>query len=324
MQSTTDIAVWGHAVPAWIARAIEGSGRTVADVGADSTSAAAFPGARRHADIRTFAHGTRGMPVLCTELLSASDATLLCEGRSVIFSPEPLPAAACVGARPPRVCLLPGLASDGTLTQAAEAASEAGGCRHALIETSAPDDHGSVLARVADAARSILMWMGMPDGVTCAISGARPTRVREDLPDAASRAMAGFRGTLSCLLRYADSRGAAIVASVGSPTWVRHVHLKLADGTIVADDITMARWDGTGALVERAESTTTSGAAADVAVAAACLRGDAAVERAHPESLTTRTAALVEAICLSGITGEWEEPARIEDILVRSNRFADD
>jgi hypothetical protein len=324
MQSTSDIAVWGHAVPAWIARAIAGSGRTVTDVGGDGVSATAFPGARRHADIRTFAHGTRGMPLLCTELLSASDATLLCEGRTAIFSPEPLPAAACVGARPPRICLLPGLAPDGTLVQAAEAASESGGCRHALIETSASAEHGSMLARVADAARSMLMWMGMPDGVTCAISGARPARVREDSPDAASRAMAGFRGTLSCLLRYADSRGAAIVASVGSPTWVRHAHLQLADGTIVADDLTMARWDAKGALVERADSPTASDADPDVAVAAACLRGDAALERAQPESLTTRTAALVEAICLSGITGEWEEPARIEDILVRSSRFADD
>ena len=324
MPSTADIAVWGRHVPEWLVEAVLASGRVVSDIGGGAAPLPrAFPGARTHEDIRTFASRTRGAPLLCADLLTASDAMMLSDGRALIFSVEPLPAGACVGTRPPRVCLLPGLAHDCVLAQAGDAASDGDHCRHVLIETCAPPTYGSVLARLADAARSIVMWMGMPDGVTCAISGARPSRVREDLPDAASRAMAEFRGTLSCLMRYADARGAAIVASAGAPVWERRVHLQLAEGSIVADDRTMARLSSTGTQLEGVDASGT-GRSTPESIAAECLASDAEVERTRPESLTLRTAALVEAICLSGITGEWEEPARVEDILARSSRFADD
>lgn len=322
MPATADIAVWGHAVPDWLVAAIMRSGRRVSDVGGRAASAA-FPGAIAHEDIRTFAARTRGAPLLCTDTLSTGDAVLLAEGRSVIFSIEPLPAGACGGPRPPRVCLLPGLAHDAMLAQAGASALDGAPCLHALVETCAPPVYGSVLARLADAARSVVMWMGMPDGVTCALAGPRPSRVRDDLPDAASRAMSGFRGTMSCLMRYADSRGAAIVASAGAPVWERRVHLHRADGSIVADDTLMVRLDATGRELERS-SVPRGDLGTPEAVAAECIASDAETERTRPESLAPRTAALVEAICLSGITGEWEEPARIEDILARSSRFADD
>jgi hypothetical protein len=209
------------------------------------------------------------------------------------------------------------------MMHAGEAGTEEGGCMHALVESSAPAEYGSALARIADAARSILLWMGMPDGVTCSLSGARPRKVRDDLPDAASRAIAGFEGIVSCLMRYADSRGAALVASASAPAWDRRVHLQRADGSIVADDTMMVRLDRSAMEVERMHAEP-AGREVIVSVAAECLQQDGAVERAQPDSLTLRTAALVEAICLSGITGEWEEPARIEDILARSSRFADD
>lgn len=324
MASTTDIAVWGRTVPEWLIRALAVSGRAVGDIGGGAASPPdAFGDARRHDDIRTFSSRTRGAPLLCTDLLSASDAVLLAEGRSIIFSIEPLPAGACVGARPPRVCLLPGLAHDSMLALAGDAASDGADFRHLLVETCAPPAYGSILARLADAARSIVMWMGMPDGVTCALSGARPRKVREDVPDAASRAMTDFRGTVSCLMRYADSRGAAVVASAGAPVWERRAHLQLADGAIIADDTMMVRLDAEGSELESA-SVPPEDFGTPESIAAECLASDAELERARPESLTPRTAALVEAICLSGITGEWEEPARIEDILARSSRFADD
>lgn len=324
MPSTTDIAVWGRTVPEWLIRALAVSGRVVGDIGGGAaTPPSAFPRARTHEDIRTFASRTRGAPLLCTDLLAAADAVLLAEGRPIVFSIEPLPAAACVGPRPPRVCLLPGLSHDSMLVQAGDAAFDGAQCRHALIETVAPPAYGSILARLADAARAIVMWMGMPDGVTCALSGTRPTRVRENLPDAASRALEGFLGTASCLMRYADSRGAAIVASAGAPVWERRTHLQLADGAIIADDSMMVRLDAKGAELESA-SVPPEEFGTPESIAAECLASDAEVERARPESLTPRTAALIEAICLSGITGEWEEPARIEDILARSSRFADD
>ena len=323
MPVTSDIALWGRAVPEWVVQALSASGRPVSDVGGGDSATRGFPSAKRHDDIRTFSARTAGMTLLCTDLLAANDASLLAEGRSLIFSVEPLPAAACVGPRPPRVCLLPGLAHDSTLALAGSAAAESGPCRHALVEASAPPAYGSALARVADAARAIIMWMGMPDGVTCALSGARPTRVREDVPDAASRAMGGFGGTISCLMRYADARGAALVASASAPQWARRAHLQLGSGMIVADDARMVRLDASGATVEHADAPGRP-AATPVDVAAECIASDAELERTQPESLATRTAALLEAICLSGITGEWEEPARIEDILSRSSRFADD
>lgn len=324
MPSTTDIAVWGRTMPEWLVRAIAASGRVVGDLGGGAvTPPEAFSRARVHEDIRTFASRTRGATLLCTDLLPTGDALLLAEGRPIIFSIEPLPAGACVGHRPPRVCLLPGLSRDSMLSQAGDAASDGARCQHLLIETSAPPAFGSILARLADAARSTVMWMGMPDGVTCALSGARPAKVREDLPDAASRALADLRGTVSCLMRYADSRGAAIVASAGAPVWERRAHLQLADGAIVADDRMMVRLDLKGAQLESVRAPQGDSVLPE-SIAAECLASDAEVERARPESLAARTAALVEAICLSGITGEWEEPARIEDILSRSNRFADD
>ena len=324
MPSTSDIAVWGRTAPAWLARAIASSGRAVGDLGGGAEAPPeVFPRARVHDDIRTFASRTRGAPLLCTSLLPTADAILLAEGRTLIFSIEPLPAGACVGQRPPRVCLLPGLSRDSMLSQAGDAASDGARCQHLLIEASAPPAYGSVLARLADGARSIAMWMGMPDGVTCAIAGARPARVREDVPDAASRALADFHGTVSCLMRYADSRGAAIVASAGAPAWERRAHLQLADGAILADDRMMVRLDLKGAEIESARAPD-DGLEVPESIASECLASDADVERAGPAMLALRTAALVEAICLSGITGEWEEPARIEDILSRSNRFADD
>jgi hypothetical protein len=280
-------------------------------------------GARRHNDIRSFASQTRGTPLLCTDLLTTADALLLAEGRPLIFSIEPIPAGACVGSRPPRVCLLPGLPQGCMIAHAGEACTEDARCVHALVESSAPPEFGSVLARIADGARAILLWMGMPDGVTCSLSGDRPRKVRDDLPDAASRALAGFKGTVSCLMRYADSRGAALVASASAPSWARRVHLHRADGTVVADDTMMVRLDRNAKEVECMHAGS-SACESIAAVAAECLSQDGAAERALPESLTLRTAALVEAICLSGITGEWEEPARIEDILARSSRFADD
>lgn len=311
-------------MPEWLVRAVVASGRGVSDIGGgEGRSPTDFAGARVHEDIRTFAARTRGAPLLCTDLLSQRDALLLTEGRPLIFSIEPLPAGACVGPRPPRVCLLPGMAHDSMLAQAGHAGAEEDRCQHALVEACAPPVYGSILARLADAARAIVMWMGTPDGVTCALSGARPSRVREDLPDAASRAMADVRGTVSCLMRYADSRGAAIVASAGSPVWERRVHLQLARGAVIADDSMMLRMDSRGAEVESSDISPKELGTPE-SIAAECLGSDGQVERGMPESLSTRTAALVEAICLSGITGEWEEPARIEDILARSNRFADD
>lgn len=324
MPSTSDIAMWGGQVPDWLLRAVAASGRVVGDIGGGAHSLPhAFPGARVHDDIRTFASRTRGAHLLCTDLLTASDAVLLAEGRSLVFSIEPLPAGACLGARPPRVCLLPGLAHDSVLAQAGDAASDGDHCQHVLIESCAPPTYGSILARLADAARSVTIWMGMPDGVTCAVSGARPNKVREDLPDAASRAMASFRGTASCLMRYADARGAAIVVSAAHPVWERRAHLQLTHGSIVADDRTMARLDAQGTPLE-STSVSCGERWSPESIAAECLASDAELERTKPESLTLRTAALVEAICLSGITGEWEEPARVEDILARSSRFADD
>ncbi len=324
MPSTTDIAVWGHAVPGWIARALSISGRHVSDIGGCGSAVPdALAGARRHADIRSFAAQTRGTPLLCTDLLTTADAVMLADGRPLLFSVEPVPAGACLGARPPRVCLLPGLPQGSMIMHAGEAGTEEGSCAHALVESSAPPEYGSALARIADGARAILTWMGMPDGVTCSLSGARPRKVRDDQPDAASRAIAVFEGTVSCLMRYADSRGAALVASASAPSWSRRVHLQRTDGTIVADDSMMVRLDRNANEVERMQADHV-GPDAIAAVAAECLEQDGATERGQPESLTLRTAALVEAICLSGITGEWEEPARIEDILARSSRFADD
>lgn len=324
MASTTDIAVWGGTVPEWLVRALAVSGRVVTDIGGGASPPPdAFPRARPHDDIRTFSSRTRGAPLLCTDLLSASDAILLAHDRPIVFSVEPLPAAACVGPRPPRVCLLPGLAHDSMLAQAGDAASDGAHCRHVLLETVAPPAYGSILARLADAARAIVMWMGMPDRVTCALSGPRPSRMSENAPDAASRALEGFRGTASCLMRYADSRGAAIVACAGAPVWERRAHLQLASGSIIADDSMMVRLDVNGTELESASVPPEDFGTPD-SIAAECLASDAQIERARPESLTPRTAALVEAICLSGITGEWEEPARIEDILARSSRFADD
>jgi hypothetical protein len=324
MASTTDIAVWGRSVPEWMIRALQVSGRMVSDIGGGPlTPPTSFPNARVHEDIRTFASRTRGTPLLCADLLTSSDAIMLAEGRSLVFSVEPLPAAACGGLRPPRVCLLPGLPHDSMMSQAGDAAADGARCHHLLIEAGAPPAYGSILARLADAARSIVMWMGMPDGVTCSLSGARPNRVREDLPDAASRALAEFRGTASCLMRYADSRGAAIVASASAPVWERRVHLQMDDGAIVADDTMMVRLGVSGEELESASIPPDDFGVPD-SIAAECLASDAELERTKPESLAQRTAALVEAICLSGITGEWEEPARIEDILARSNRFADD
>lgn len=324
MASTTDIALWGRTVPEWLIRALASSGRVVGDIGGGaSPSPDAFPGARTHEDIRTFASRTKGAPLLCTDRLSASDALMLVEGRSTVFSMEPLPASACVGPRPPRVCLLPGIAHDSMLAQAGDAALDGANCRHVLVETVAPSAYGSILARLADAARAIVMWMGMPDGVTCALSGQRPTRVSENAPDAASRALECFQGTASCLMRYADSRGAAIVASAGAPVWERRAHMQLTHGSIIADDSMMVQLDAKGKELESA-SVPPEDFGTPESIAAECLASDAQIERAMPESLTLRMAALIEAICLSGMTGEWEEPARIEDILARSSRFADD
>jgi len=324
MPVTTDIAVWGHAVPGWIIQALCSSGRCVSHIGGGCSAATeAFPNARDHGDIRSFAVQTRGVPLLCTDLLTTPDATLLAEGRPLVFSVEPFPAGACVGPRPARICLLPGLPQSSMIMHAGEAGTEAANCMHVLVESSAPPQFGSALARIADGARAILLWMGTPDGVTCSLSGARPRKVRDDQPDAASRALAGFQGTVSCLMRYADSRGAALVASASAPSWARRVHLQRVDGTIVADDTMMVRLDRSANEVERMHADTGSAHAA-VAVAAECLVQDGSVERAQPECLALRTAALVEAICLSGITGEWEDPTRIEDILARSSRFADD
>jgi len=324
MASTTDIAVWGRSVPEWLLRALVASGRVVGDIGGGAAPLpTAFPRARVHEDIRTFATRTRGAPLLCTDLLTASDALMLADGRPVIFSVEPLPAAACVGLRPPRVCLLPGVAHDSMLAQAGDAASDGAQCRHALIEAVAPASYGSILARLADASRAMVMWMGLPDGVTCALSGPRPARVSDNAPDAASRALEGFRGTVSCLMRFADSRGAAIVASAGAAVWERRAHLQLTDGSIIADDSMMVRLDTKGANLESA-SVPPEDSGTPESIAAECLASDAQIEREQPGSLAPRTAALVEAICLSAITSEWEEPARIEDILARSSRFADD
>ena len=324
MPDTTDIAVWGRQLPDWLTRALSASGRVVGDFGGGAAAPAGqFRAARVHDDIRTFASRTRGAPLLCTDLLSTSDALLLTEGRSIVFAVEPLPAGSYAAARAPRICLLPGMAHDSMLALAGDAASDGADVRHLLIETCAPPAYGSILARLADAARAIVMWMGMPDGVTCALSGARPRKVREDVPDAASRAMTDFRGTVSCLMRYADSRGAAIVASAGAPVWERRAHLQLTDGTIVADDTMMVRLDSRGSELESATEPADRCGTPE-SIAAACLAGDGELERRQPASLATRTAALVEAICLSGITAEWEEPARIEDILARSSRFADD
>lgn len=324
MPSQTEIALWGKSLPEWLGTAIATSGRSVCGIGGGADAgAAARLGAQVHPDIRTFARHTRGAPLLCTDLLSADDAALLAEDRPIIFAVEPLPIEACAGSRAPRVCLLPGISRDSTIAQAGDAAAEAGQCRHVLFVASAPEAHGSILARVADAARAIVMWMGMPDGVACALSDARLRAVRDDRPDAASRAMAEFRGTMSCLLRYADSRGAAIVACAGAHAWERRVHIQLSRETIAADDGMMVRLDERGAELERAEAAT-RGAGIPSAIAAQCLSSDGALERARPESLHVHCVSLVEAICLSAITGEWEEPARIEDLLTRSSRFADD
>lgn len=306
MTGRTDIAVWGaEPIPGWVWDAIAGSRRRISAIGGvgNPPSAAAIGTPARIGDIRSFAAGTKGMTLLCSGAVPDADACVLADARELIITVEPWPASATLGSRVPRIALLPGFCQGSATAHAFDAASGAGGWMHAFVRADAPREFGSLLARTADAARMVLMHAGMPDEVSCTMSGQGTLRLRDGHPDAASRACAACEGTLSCLMRFADGRTATLVACAQASTWRRTLELR-GRASAVADD------DGADSAPMR--------------IAAETIASDGALERSQPSALACRTAALVEAICLSGLTRSWEEPARVEDILARSSRFADD
>ncbi len=313
------LCIWSEsAIPIWIQSAVRQSRRVVMCVGSPSRDVRTTFGADAHEllDFRSFSACAHGTPLLFVGFGSSASRALIARNHPVVFTTEPWFGHHSPSGSGAYEILLPGSPVDGRLAHASEIFSQAGAPSISQITSLGSLEHGSILARIHDAASFLLRWMGTPERVSAAVGGDRRHRTRDDQPDAASRSFRRWVGSFAITCQYADGRAGLIMASNQHPTWSRSA-LACGDfGAVRVDDATLEWRDAHNAIVDRGAQTPGEWeGACHTSVTAASLRTGSALGRTLAPDQGAHCRAFVEAACLSAYTLEAESPFKLAEIL---------
>jgi len=132
---------------------------------------------------------------------------------------------------------LPGIPIDGRFWQANEIFAQSASPDIAQITSLGSIAHGSILARIQEAADILLKWMGVPNS-------------SDEHPDSASRSLRLWVGSFALTCQFSDGRAGLIMASNQHPTWCRKALACGPFGAVQVDDATLDWRDAANALLE--------------------------------------------------------------------------
>ena len=274
------------------------------------------PDAQGFDDFRIFSAATRATPLLFVGFGSPSSRALIARNHPVIFTTEPWFGHQTPSGSGAYEILLPGSPVDGRFAHASEIFDQAGAPDIAQITSLGALEHGSILARIYDAAFFLVRWMGTPERVSASVGGDLRHRTRDDQPDAASRSFRMWVGSFAITCQFADGRAGLIMASNQHPTSSRSALACGSFGAVRVDDAALEWRDANNALVDRGVQTPNEWeCASHAAVAAASLRSGSAIGRSLARDHGAQCRAFVEAACLSAYTLEAESPFKMAEIL---------
>lgn len=317
--STGSVCIWSDGVlPSWLQSAVRQSHLAVTCVGSTHAEIRNTFGADQHglSDFRGFSAFSKSSPLLFIGFGSSASRALIARNHPVVFTTEPWFGHSSPSGSGAYEILLPGSPVDGRFAHANEIFEQAGAPDIAQITSLGAVEHGSILARIYDAAYFLLRWMGTPDRVSASVGGDRRHRTRDDQPDAASRSFRLWVGSFAITCQYSDGRAGLIMASNQHPTSSRSALACGQFGAVRVDDASLEWRDANNALIERGHQTPSEWeCGGHASVAAASLRSGSALSRSLARDQGAQCRAFVEAACLSAYTLEAESPMKMAQIL---------
>lgn len=266
-------------------------------------------------DLRVFSSQMRRIPLLFVGFGNSAAQTAIASNHPIVFSTEPwlgnlIGSASDIGEVP-----LPGIPMDGRFWQASDIFAQSASPDIAQITSLGSIAHGSILARIQEAADILLKWMGVPNRVSASVGGPRIQRSSDEHPDSASRSLRLWVGSFALTCQFSDGRAGLIMASNQHPTWCRKALACGPFGAVQVDDATLEWRDAANALLEHTAPAPSEWESGDhVSLIANTLRSGAdgrLLGRQNHEHCR----AFIEAACLSAFTLESESPAKMAEIL---------
>lgn len=311
------LAVWSReTLPDWVIRGLQGRPvgsvrlgsplRAVRDaLGAASASAS---------DLRSFCAAHAHVPIVHVGFGNTDEEHALASHASVLFTTEPWMRHAGRELHRAVEIPLPGFPHEGSFAQASAFLSQ--GMAPELLHAAsvAPSNCGSLLARLQDVCSLLVQWLGMPERVSAASTAERLHRTHESQPDASSRLFRFWEGSISVTCAFTDGRTASLTASNRHGHWRRCALVSGSVGAIFVDDRHMEWRSPTNEVLETPAPSHAEGEdSAPSALLSAALTPPCVAEL--PPQLLQRVRAVMEAACLSALTGEAESPQAMLDVL---------
>lgn len=315
------LCIWSaDLIAPWIVQSIHTSGVAVASVGSPSAKVRNCLGIAdgEVTDLRQFSSAMRGIPLLFVGFGDADARAAIASNHPIVFTTEPWIGHFDIRGSAILEVPLPGFAIDGRLGQAGEIFSQSASPDIAQLTSLGSTEHGSILARIQEAATPLIRWMGVPHRVSASVGGPRMQRSWADQPDSASRSMRLWTGSFALTCQYSDGRAGLIMASNQHPTWTRSALACGSFGAVRVDDAMLEWRDPSNELIESAPPNASDPALTDLASIAARTFATALDELSYSRAHHEQTRAFMEAACLSAFTLESESPFKLAEILADS------
>jgi|GEM_PF-653983 len=311
------LGVWSRdALPDWVVRGLQrrptGSVRIGSPLRAVRDALGA--GSASASDLRSFCAEHSERPILHVGFGNADEENTLEGHSSVLFTTEPWMRQRGRGLQRTVEIPLPGFPHEGSIAQASAFISQ--GMAPELLHAAsvAPSDCGSLLARLQDVSILLVQWLGMPDRVSAASTAERLHRSHESQPDASSRLFRFWEGSISVTCAFTDGRTASLTASNRHWHWRRCALVSGPVGAIFVDDQHMEWRSPTNEVLETpAPSCADGDDSAPSLLLSAALNPPLVAEL--PSLMLQRVRAVMEAACLSALTGEPESPHAMLELL---------
>lgn len=311
------LGVWSReALPEWIVRGLRGRPPGSVRIGSPLRAVRDALGAASasEGDLRSFCAEHSQMPILHVGFGTAEEEVALASHASVLFTTEPwMRQTGREVARAIEVPL-PGFPHEGSFAQASEFIAQAAAPELLHAASVAPGNCGSLLARLQEVSILLVQWLGMPERVSAASTAERLHRPHESQPDASSRLFRLCEGSIAVTCAFTAGRTASITASNRHWHWQRCALVSGSVGAIFVDDQQMKWRSPTNEVLETPAPTCGDG---DESAPSSLLSSALAppLPAPMPPLLLQRVRAVMEAACLSALTGEAESPESMLRVL---------
>lgn len=316
-RSRGQLCIWSDApLGEWLMQGIRSSGVEVIAVGSPRSEVRSCFGHDydSFSDLRIFSGAMRGIPMLFVGFGNAAARTAIASNNPIIFTTEPWLGNFAGIAKDICEVPLPGFPLDGRFAQATDIFAQSGSPDITQITSLGSVEHGSILARIQEAASLLLRWMGVPDRVSASVGGAQIQRTCDEYPDSASRSFRTWIGSFALTCQFSDGRAGLIMASNQHPAWSRSASACGQCGAVRVDDVTLDWRDASNNLIERTVQNPSEWESSDhVSLIAHTLRSSAN-ELLLGRQQHSLSRAFVEAACLSVFTLESESPFKMAEI----------